>query len=85
VLGQNSITKGGTLINRSLFKWKGSSIESVTIVMILICSQLPEFSLKDKADSTEGGIVGDCKGNKTLFALTLDCDSPHNRTIKEML
>jgi hypothetical protein len=30
VLDQSSITKDGTLINQSLIKWKGSSVENIT-------------------------------------------------------
>jgi len=49
VLEKVSITKDRTMVQKSLIKWKDSSIENVTWEDDdVIPSQFPEFSLEDK-------------------------------------
>lgn len=46
VMGQRSITKDGTMVQKSLIKWKGRSVENVTWEEdATIRSRFPEFKL----------------------------------------
>lgn len=57
-LGQKTVTKGGTTVQQSLIKREGSPIKNVAWEDgTFILSQLPEFSLEDKADIIEDGVI----------------------------